>query len=56
VRNASNDLTFDSVESPVDISTPRKSGYKKKEATSTVSIEIHDFRPLFHTDAKKMNG
>jgi hypothetical protein len=29
---------------------------KKKEATSTVSIEIHDFRPLFHTDAKKMNG
>jgi hypothetical protein len=55
VRNASNDITFDSVETPVDISTRRKSGYKKK-AISTVSIEIHDFRPLFHTDAKKMNG
>jgi hypothetical protein len=37
VRNASNYLTFDSVELPVEISTPRT----RKKAISTVSIEIH---------------
>jgi hypothetical protein len=44
VRNASNDVTFDSVEPPVIISTPRISSVLSpvtKKATSTVSIEIH---------------
>jgi hypothetical protein len=44
VKNASNYLTFDSVQPPVDIATPRiwsVSSPVTKKATSTVSIEIH---------------
>jgi hypothetical protein len=45
VRNTSNDLTFDSVEPPMDISIPWISSVSspvtKKKAASTVSIEIH---------------
>jgi hypothetical protein len=39
MRNASNDLTFDSVEPPVDTSTPRFF-YSAQKAILTVSMEI----------------
>jgi hypothetical protein len=44
LRNASNDLTFDLVEPPVDISTPRILSVQvrlENKNTSTVSIKIH---------------
>jgi hypothetical protein len=44
LTNASNDLTFDSVEPPLDTSTPKTwntSTPLRKKAALTVSIEIH---------------
>jgi hypothetical protein len=44
VTNASNDLTFDSVEPPVDTFTPRLEVFllrSEKNAALTVSVEIH---------------